>query len=311
MGLLVEDYRPHTVEDCILPDRIKKIFKEFVKKGEVNNMVLKGSPGTGKTTLAKALCDELDIDYLVINSGKDADISLLRTQVTNFASSMSLVHGGKIKVVIFDEADTLSRKVQKGLLPMIEEFANNCRFIFTVNHANMLLEPIHSRCATVSFTFTENEAQGMMKQFALRCFDILDKENIEYDKKAVVEFVKKVYPDMRKILVELQSYSMNGKIDSGILTTNVLKSRLQELFVLMKSKKWKEMRNWCGENVDLLDSSIYTELYDVIDDYLIPSTLPIAVELIGDAMRYDSFVPDRELHIAALLTSMLQEVECK
>lgn len=310
MKLLVEDYRPSTIAECILPDRIRGIFDQVVEKGDFTNMILEGSPGTGKTTAAIAMCKEMDVDYLIINGSKDAGIDVLRTTITQFASTMSLTRGKKKKVVIIDEADYLTNTVQAAMRGMIEDFSKNCRFIFTCNYANRLMEAIHSRCTTVSFTFTEKEADDMMKRFAVRVFAILDKEEVKYDAKSVAMFTKKLYPDMRKILNEIQSYAMMGNgIDSGILASSILGSRVLELMTALKEKNWKAMRDWTADNSDVINGTIFTVLAKHFDKVLKPSSLPDSTILLNEAQAKHVIVPDKELNFLAFMTELMMTVE--
>ena len=316
MKLFVEDYRPKTISECILPERISKFFTSAIEKGELQHLLLEGSAGTGKTTIARALCEQLEIDYLIINASRDLNIDMLRNQITQFASTRSIVRGDKMKAIILDEADNMSmNKVQPALRGMIEEFKDTCRFIFTCNFKNKIMEPIHSRCATISFDFTACEAKEMMKQFAFRVFHILDENEITYDRKSVAGFIKKVYPDMRKCLNELQHYSASGEIDSGILSLDVNGSRLQELNSLCAGKNWKGVRQWVSDNSDMVcgnNSTVFTQFFKcALDGGIEPNDLPSAAIVVNEYQYKHGFVNDQELNFIAMMTELMHTVVFK
>jgi DNA polymerase III delta prime subunit len=313
MKLLVEDFRPQTIDDCILPDRIKSQFNEYKENFEFPNMILEGGSGTGKTTLIKAFCTELDIDYLFINGSKDVSIDILRNQITNFATRRSLVREKKMKAIIFDEADYMSgNHVQPALRGMIEQYSKNVRFFFTCNYANRLIPAIHSRCKTYSFAFDKSESSKMMKEFAQRVLTILNDGEVEYDKKVVGQFIKKHFPDMRKVLNELQPFYSNGKIDSSLLTMNVTGTRLNELFEHLKAKKYTQCLQWLEDNQDLLTNNFYHVLYNQVRDSDTPlksSSIPSIVELISEFQRHHAFVASPVVHLAGFITHFMHIAE--
>ncbi|MFK5882858.1 MAG: AAA family ATPase [Candidatus Izemoplasma sp.] len=316
MRNFVEDYRPKTVDECILPERIKKTFKALLDKEEIPNMILHGPSGTGKTSIAMAFCEELNIDSLFVNCPRDANIEVLRNEITPFASLRSLEHGDKMKVVILDEADGLDpAKVQKSLNGMIEEFKDTCRFIFTCNFPNKILGAIHSRCSNISFNITKEESSKMMKEFAKRTFEILKGEDIKFDQKSVALFIKRNYPDMRTILGDLQLYSNAGPIDSGILTGDIASNRIQELFQIASKKEWGKMRlNWVPDNLDIIlgsNSQIFTSMYDHMAKFIDEKDLPQVVLLLNEYSYKHSFVQDQQLNFVSLMTEIIGLVHFK
>ena len=266
--LFVEKYRPQVIEDCILPDDTKKTFKEFVEKGEIPNLLLAGPPGIGKTTIAKALCNELGADYYVINGSDEGRfLDTVRNQAKNFASTVSLTGSSKHKVIIIDEADNTGNDVQLLLRANIEAFYNNCRFIFTCNYKNKIIEPLHSRCAVIDFTIKGKQKQQLAGSFFKRVLQILDQEKIEYDEKVVVELVTKHFPDFRRVLNECQRYSTGGKIDSGILAS-FSDISVNELIKNLKEKNFTEVRKWVVSNLDNDAPVLLRRVYDACYDYL-------------------------------------------
>jgi DNA polymerase III delta prime subunit len=309
--LFVERYRPQVIDDCILPDDTKKTFKEFVEKGEIPNLLLAGPPGIGKTTIAKALCNELGADYYVINGSDEGRfLDTVRNQAKNFASTVSLTGSSKHKVIIIDEADNTGNDVQLLLRANIEAFYNNCRFIFTCNYKNKIIEPLHSRCAVVDFTIKGKQKAQLAGAFFKRLQNILDEERIEYDPKVLVEIISKHFPDFRRVLNECQRYSTGGKIDSGILAS-FSDIAVSDLIKNMKDKNFPEVRKWVVANLDNDANLILRRLYDSCYESLVPSTIPSAVLIIAKYMYQGSFVADQEINLLAALTEMMCEVEFK
>ena len=305
--LWVEKYRPHKLDDCILPDDQLKTFREFVATGEIPNMLLCGSAGVGKTTIARAICEELECDYIIINGSEESGIDVLRTKIREFASSVSF--GGKTKVVILDEADYLNpNSTQPALRAFIEEFANNCRFIFTCNFKNRIIAPLHSRTAVIEFKLTKADRPKMAGRFMKRLSDILATENVAFDEKVVAEVLKKHFPDYRRVLNELQRYSVSGTIDEGILV-NVQEVNMKELVSSLKSKDFKKMRNWVVDNIDNDPNLIFRKIYDtILDDVKYPSQL---VLLLADYQYKAAFAANPEINLVACLAEIMAGMECK
>ena len=309
--LFVEKYRPQVIEDCILPDETKKTFKEFVEKGEIPNLLLAGPPGIGKTTIAKALCNELGADFYVINGSDEGRfLDTVRNQAKNFASTVSLTGSSKHKVIIIDEADNTGNDVQLLLRANIEAFYNNCRFIFTCNYKNKIIEPLHSRCAVIDFTIKGKQRVQLAGSFFQRLQSILDAEKIEYDEKVVAELVTKHFPDFRRVLNEIQRYSTGGKIDSGILASFSDVS-VNELIKNLKDKNFTEVRKWVVSNLDNDASSLLRRIYDSSFDCLSPSSIPAAVLIIAKYQYQCAFVADQEVNLLAALTEIMVECEFK
>ncbi len=307
----VEKYRPKTIEECILPDNIKKTFTEFLNKGEIPNMLLAGPPGVGKTTVAKALCNELGVDYYVINGSDEGRfLDTVRTNAKNFASTVSLTSESKHKVIIIDEADNTTSDVQLLLRASIEEFNNNCRFIFTCNYKNKIIEPLHSRCAVVEFGIKGKEKQEVAAQFFKRIKSILDQEKIESDNKVLVELINKHFPDWRRVLNELQRYSVGGKIDSGILAA-FSDVAVNDLIKNLKTKNFPEVRKWVNNNMDNDTSVLFRRIYDALYEALVPNTIPAAVLVIAKYQYQIAFVADQEITMLACLTEIMVECEFK
>ena len=309
--LFVERYRPQVIDDCILPDDTKKTFKEFVAKGEIPNLLLAGPPGIGKTTIAKALCNELGADYYVINGSDEGRfLDTVRNQAKNFASTVSLTGSSKHKVIIIDEADNTGNDVQLLLRANIEAFYNNCRFIFTCNYKNKIIEPLHSRCAVIDFTIKGKQRVQLAGSFFQRLQSILDAEKIEYDEKVVAELVSKHFPDFRRVLNECQRYSTGGKIDSGILAS-FSDISVNELVKHLKEKNFTEVRKWVVTNLDNDSSLILRRVYDTLYDALVPGSIPAAVLIIAKYQYQIAFVADQEINLLAALTEVMCECEFK
>ena len=300
-------YRPKTIEQCILPIGLKNTFQQFVDKGTIPNMLLTGRAGVGKTTVARAMLEQLECDYMIINGSMNGNIDTLRTDISQFASSMSLM-GGR-KYVILDEADYLNpNSTQPALRNFMEEFSKNCGFILTCNFKNKIIEPLHSRCTVVDFKIPNNEKAKMASQFMKRCKTILESEKIEYDDAVVAELISKYFPDWRRVLNELQRYSATGKIDSGILS-NFGDESFKQLFEFLKTKSFSNMRKWVGENTDIETSALFRKIYDNAAQYIKPSSIPQLVLIIGDYQFKAAFVADPEINIVACLTMIMTECE--
>ena len=307
----VEKYRPQTIDECILPDNIKKTFKAFLNKGEIPNMLLAGPPGVGKTTVAKALCNELGVDFYVINGSDEGRfLDTVRNNAKNFASTVSLSSEAKHKVIIIDEADNTGNDVQLLLRAFIEEFAGNCRFIFTCNYKNKILEPLHSRCAVVDFSIRGKEKQQIAANFFQRLNFILEQERIETDKKVLIELINKHFPDWRRILNECQRYSVSGKIDSGILAA-FSDVAVNDLIKNLKEKNFPNVRKWVNTNMDNDTSVLFRRIYDSLFESLVPNTIPAAVLVIAKYQYQMAFVADQEINMLACLTEIMVECEFK
>ena len=305
----VEKYRPQKIDECILPENIKKTFSDFLNKGEIPNMLLSGPPGVGKTTVAKALCNQLGVDYYVINGSDEGRfLDTVRNSAKNFASTVSLSSDSKHKVIIIDEADNTTSDVQLLLRASIEEFSNNCRFIFTCNYKNKIIEPLHSRCAVVEFGIKGKEKPQIQAAFFQRLVSILDGEGIESDKKVLFELINKHFPDWRRILNECQRYSVGGRIDSGILASFSDVS-VNDLIKNLKEKNFPEVRKWVVSNLDNDSSVLLRRIYDALYDSLVPNTIPSAVLIIAKYQYQIAFVADQEINMLAALTEIM--VECK
>ena len=307
--LWTEKYRPKTVEDCILPDAIKTTFQEYVKSGNIPNLLLSGSAGVGKTTIAKALCNEVGCDFIIINGSDESGIDVLRNKIKNYASSVSL-SGGR-KVIIIDEADYLNpNSTQPALRGAIEEFAGNCSFIFTCNQKNRIIEPIHSRCAVIEFKIQNGQKAKMASSFFKRVEWILGEEKITYDREVIAALITKHFPDNRRILNELQRYSVSGTIDNGILS-NIVDINLTELIKTIKDKDFGSMRKWVTQNLDNDPVRIYRKIYDSLYDNLKPNSIPNAVMILAKYQYQAAFVADQEINLVACLTEFMVELELK
>jgi DNA polymerase III delta prime subunit len=299
--LWVEKWRPRTISDCILPAELKNTFQEFVNQDNIPNMLLSGTAGTGKTTIARALCEELGCDYIVINGSEESGIDVLRTKIKDFASTVSLA--GKIKVVILDEADYLNpNSTQPALRGFIEEFSKNCRFIFTCNYKNRIIPPLHSRTTVIDFKLNKEDRPVVAAKFFKRLQEILTAENVTFDNKVVAELLNKHFPDYRRVLNELQRYSSSGVIDAGILSS-ISDDNIKELLTSLREKDFKKMRNWVVNNLDNDPNVLFRKLYD----FLLPEVVqvPQLVLLLADYQYKAAFVADAEINLVACLTEIM------
>lgn len=304
--LFVEKYRPKTVEDCVLPESTKKTFQEYVNRKEIPNLLLVGSAGTGKTSAARALCEEVGCDYLFLNGSSENGIDTFRNKITNYASSVSL-SGGK-KVIIIDEADFLTPNVFAALRAGIESFSKNCTFILTGNHKNKFPTAIQSRCAVINFAISKDEKKKLITQFFKRVCTILENEKIEYDKEAIAAFIAKWFPDNRRILNEIQRYSNNGKIDAGILS-QVGDIQLKDLIKALKGKDFTGVRSWVVDNIDSGSDTIFRKIYDGLYDFLKPASIPQVVLIIAKYQYQMAFVADPEVMMLAFFTEIMIDGE--
>lgn len=305
-SLWVEKYRPHTVQDCILPESLKSIFQGYVDRKDIPNLLLSGSAGVGKTTIAKALCEEVGCDYMMINGSDESGIDTFRFKIKNYAGTVSFE--GTKKVIIIDEADYLNpNSTQPAMRSAMEEFAHNCTFIMTCNYKNRIIEPLHSRCAVVDFKINSADKAKMALNFMMRCREILTVEQVEYDKKVVAELISKHFPDYRRVINELQRYSMLGKIDVGILAQVGDKS-IKDLISALREKNFSNMRKWAAENHD--DAiAVFRKIYDNMYDILDKNTIPAAVIILAKYQYQAAFVADQELNMVACLTELMSDCE--
>jgi DNA polymerase III delta prime subunit len=304
--LWTEAHRPKTIEECILPERLKKPFQEYVNSEKIPHLLLSGGAGVGKTTVAKAMCNQIGADYIMINGSDESGIDVFRTKIKDFASSMSFT-GGR-KVIIIDEADYLNpNSTQPALRNAMEEFASNCSFIFTCNFKNRIIDPLHSRCAVVDFTLKNDEKSKMAAQFFKRIQSILQSENVEYEDKVIAELIKKHFPDFRRILNELQRYSQFGKIDVGILA-QIGDISIAEITKHLKNKDFGAIRKWVA-TADFDAATLYRKLYDSLYDVLQPQSIPQAVIILADYQYKQAFVADAEINTVACLTELMVSVE--
>jgi DNA polymerase III delta prime subunit len=307
--LWVEQYRPKTIDDCILPDSLKSLFSAFIKKGEISNMLFSGTAGIGKTTVAKALCEQMNCDWIMINGSEEGGIDVLRNKIKNFASTVSL-SGGK-KVVILDEADYLNpQSTQPALRGFVEEFHKNCRFILTCNFKNRIIEPLHSRFSNIEFKVNPKDKPKLASRLFERAVYILKEQNVSYEDKVLVELITKHFPDFRKLINELQRYSVSGSIDAGILV-NVSDENLKTLVTHLKGKEFSDMRKWVVNNLDNDPVKIFRKIYDTLYTNLEPSTIPHAVLIIADYQYKSAFVADQEINLVACLTELMSQVKFK
>ena len=309
--LWVAKYAPKTIKDCVLPESTKKTFQDFLNKGEIPNMLLAGPPGIGKTTVAKALCNELGVDFYVINGSDEGRfLDTVRNNAKNFASTVSLSSTARHKVIIIDEADNTTNDVQLLLRAFTEEFSNNCRFIFTCNYKNKIIEPLHSRCAVVEFALKGKEKTILAGSFFKRLQNILDAEGVQYDPKVLAELINKHFPDWRRVLNECQRYSVSGTIDSGILAT-FSDVAVNELIKNLKEKNFPEVRKWVVSNLDNDTTVLLRRIYDTLYDTLENNSIPAAILVLAKYQYQSAFVADQEINMLACLTEIMVECEWK
>jgi DNA polymerase III delta prime subunit len=305
--LWCEKYRPHTIAECILPERIKKAFQSYVDEGNIPNLMLTGSAGVGKTTVARAMCEHMGLNHLFINSSEDRGIDMLRTKIRGYASTISLT-GGR-KVIILDEADYLTPEAQAGLRGAIEEYSENCSFIFTCNFKSRLIDALHSRCSVVDFSLKADEKPRMASQLFTRLSTILSNEGVEYDKQVLIKVVEKFFPDYRRALNELQRYSSGGAINAGTLSQIADVRKIADLVGYLKDGNFAEMRKWVVTNSDIEPARIYRKIYDSLYDYFKPESIPQAVVILARYQYQAAFVADQEINLVACLTEMM--VDCQ
>jgi len=307
--LWVEKYRPKTIEECILPQSLKKTFQQIVDTGDMHNMLLTGSAGLGKTTVARALCNELNLDYLIVNASEEGNIDTLRSKIKQFASSVSL--SGGVKVVILDEADYLNaQSTQPALRGFIEEFSSNCRFILTCNFKNRIIEPLHSRCSVIEFNTTKKQLSELCALFMKRMQTILETESVEYNNKILAELIMRYAPDWRRVINECQRYSSSGQITSDILI-GLSDQNIAALVNNLKGKDFKNMRAWVTNNADIDSSVIFRRIYDTLYDFASPHSIPAIILILADYQYKAAFVADKELNTVACLTEIMASSEWK
>ena len=307
--LWVEKYRPITVDACILPNSLKKSFSEFVKNKHIPNLILSGGPGIGKTTVAKAMVEEIGATWMMVNGSEESGIDVLRTKIKNFASTVSL-EGGR-KYIILDEADYLNpQSTHPALRGFMEEFHKNCGFILTCNYKNRLIQPLHSRCSVVDFIIPKDDKPKLAADFFNRVKMILSDENVKFDQKAVREVIYKYFPDWRRILNELQRYSASGQIDAGILV-NLSEVNINELMVALKRQEFTNVRKWIVNNLDNDPVRIYRRIYDSLYDNIDKSTIPHAVIILAEYSYKSAFVADQEINLLACFTEIMAQVKFK
>ena len=308
--LWVEKYRPKTIEECVLPMSLKSTFSDMVAKGEPQNLLLSGSAGVGKTTVAKALCNEMGCDWIIINCSEEGNIDTLRTKIRQFASTVSL-SGDVRKVVILDEFDySNANSIQPALRGAIEEFANNCRFILTCNYKSRIIEPIHSRCTCIDFVLPPSEKPQIAAKIMDRCSYILSNERVKFDKKVLGQLIMKHFPDMRRVLNELQRYSVSGKIDVGILSS-LQESEIKNLIISMKNKDFSSVRKWAAMNAETSPVEVYRKIYDALGDNLENQSIPEAILILAEAQYRSAFVADQEINMMACLVQMMMSCAFK
>jgi DNA polymerase III delta prime subunit len=305
--LWVEKYRPQKINDCILPERLKNVFQEFVNKKEIPNLMLTGSAGVGKTTVARAMCDEIGINHLYINASESRGIDMLRTTIRGYASTISLTSGKK--VIILDEADYLTGDAQAAMRGTIEEFSNNCTFILTCNYKAKLIDAIHSRCSVIEFALKNEEKKEMASQLFKRLQFILTEEGVTYDKTVLAKIIEKYFPDYRRTLNELQRYSASGSLDAGIVAQLSDVRKIGELVKHLKEKNFGEMRKWVVMNSDIDPIRVFRKIYDSLSESIKPEFIPQAVIVIAKYQYQSAFVADQEINLVACLTEMMVECE--
>lgn len=308
--LWVEKYRPKTIEECVLPVSLKSTFGDMVRKGEPQNLLLSGTAGVGKTTVAKALCNEMGSDWIIINCSEEGNIDTLRTKIRQFASTISL-SGDTKKVVILDEFDySNANSIQPALRGAIEEFANNCRFILTCNYKSRIIEPIHSRCTCIDFVLPPGEKPAIAARMMERCIHVLTQEGIKFDKKVLGQLIMKHFPDMRRILNELQRYSVSGTIDVGILSS-IAESEIKNLMIALRNKDFGAVRRWAALNAESSPQEVYRKIYDALSDHLENQSIPEAILIIGEAQYRSAFAADQEINMVAFLVQLMMSCAFK
>lgn len=308
--LWVEKYRPQTIEECVLPVSLKSTFSDMVAKGEPQNLLFSGSAGVGKTTVAKALCNEMGCDWIIINCSEEGNIDTLRTKIRQFASTVSL-SGDTKKVVILDEFDySNANSIQPALRGAIEEFANNCRFILTCNYKSRIIEPIHSRCTCIDFVLPSGEKPAIAARMMERCAFILNQEGVKFDKKVLGQLIMKHFPDMRRTLNELQRYSVSGSIDVGILSS-VAEVEIKNLMTALRNKDFATVRRWAALNAETSPQEIYRKVYDALTDHLENQSIPEAILIIAEAQYRSAFVADQEINLVACLVQLMMSCAFK
>ena len=304
--LWVEKYRPKTISDTILPDELKQTFQQFVDQDSIPNLLLSGGPGVGKTTIARAMCEQLNVDYIVINGSMNGNIDTLRTEIKDFASTISFT--GNRKYVILDEADYLNpQSTQPALRNFMEEYSKNCGFILTCNFKNRIIDPLHSRCSVIEFKINGKDKASMASQLFKRVKAILSDENVSYDQKTLAELITLYFPDFRRVINELQRYSATGSIDSGILANH--SSNIADLVGILKSKKFVDMRKWIADHKDVDTAQLYRQLYDNASQYVKPQSIPQLVVTLADYQYKAAFVADHEINNVACMTELMMEVD--
>jgi len=307
--LWVEQYRPKDVSSCILPKNLKDTFIEFVESDNIPNLILSGRPGVGKTTIAKALIEQIGATYMMINGSEESGIDILRTKIRNFASTVSL-EGGR-KYLILDEADYLNpQSTQPALRGFMEEFHNNCGFILTCNYKNRLIEPLHSRCSVIEFTIPKSEKQNLASEFMKRVISILDTEEVKYENRVIAEVINTYFPDWRRTLNELQRYSISGEIDAGILV-NLSDVNIKELMHYMKNKEFTNVRKWVVDNLDNDYDKLFRAVYDNLYEYMDSNSIPHVVIILGEYQYKSAFVADQEINMMACLTEIMGRANFK
>ena len=305
--LWVEKYRPKTIDECILPDGLKETFRAFVAQNNIPNLILSGGAGVGKTTVARAMLDQIDADYIVINGSMNGNIDTLRTDILTFASSVSFT--GRRKYVILDEADYLNaNSTQPALRNFMEEFSRNCGFILTCNFKNRIIEPLHSRCSVIEFKITKDDLPKLASQFMKRIINVLNTERITFDKSVIAELISKHVPDWRRVINELQRYSVNGSIDTGIFV-NLSADNIKALVRYLKNKNFNEMRKWVGENIDTDTTTLFRKIYDMSEDVVKSNSIPELVLILAEYQYKAAFVADPEINLVAAFTRIMIDIE--